>query len=72
MSHAPDVSALSLSDPPPVRLTEIPADLLPQLLVAVDASDPCTEVAQRCRSGQIFDWANKRCLTRFWIGRCAG
>ena len=70
MSHAPDVSALSLSDPPPVRLTEIPADVLPQLLVAVDAGDPCTEVAklcavrhewaQLCRSGQIFDWANER------------
>jgi hypothetical protein len=70
MSRAPDVSALSLSDPPPVRLTEIPTDLLPRLLLAVHASDPCTEVAklcavrcewaQLCRSGQIFDWANKR------------
>ena len=66
----PDVSALSLHAPPPAQhLTDVPEVLYKRLLVAVEAGDPCAEVAklcsvkrewaQLCRTGKIFDWANK-------------
>lgn len=63
---APDLSALPLQAP---RLTDLPNDLLPQLLFAANAPNPClaverlclvrTEWAWMCRNGQIFDAANK-------------
>ena len=68
--NAPDVSALSLNAPPSAQyLTDLPEVLYKRLLVAVEAGDPCAEVAklcsvkrewaQLCRTGQIYDWANK-------------
>ena len=61
----PDFSALSLQ----TRLTDLPHDLVPQLLIAVHSLDPCTGVerlcavhsewAWMCRNGYIYDVANK-------------
>lgn len=61
----PDLSALSLSE----RLTDLPKDLLPQLLIAANDRNPCLAVeklclvhaewAWMCRDGQIFEVANK-------------
>lgn len=63
---APDLSALSLQAP---RLTDLPYDLLPQLLIAANDPNPCLAVerlcvvhrewAWLCRNGQMFDAANK-------------
>ena len=63
---APDLSALSLQEP---RLTDLPKELLPQLLIAANDRHPClaveklclvrTEWAWMCRDGQIFEAANK-------------
>ena len=62
----PDLSALSLQEP---RLTDLPKELLPQLLIAANDRDPCLAVeklclvraewAWMCRDGQIFEAANK-------------
>ena len=63
---APDLSALSLQEP---RLTDLPKELLPQLLIAANDPYPCLAVeklclvrkewAWMCRDGQIFEAANK-------------
>lgn len=62
----PDLSALSLQEP---RLTDLPKELLPQLLIAANDRHPCLAVeklclvhaewAWMCRDGQIFEAANK-------------